>query len=102
DKELVALDTKGGVTWTSKLDGGSRPDYMTKIDNTIIVHHNAMVEAFNATDGAKLWQKKVAGAIAMSPDRSRLLVGDGTTMLALRPSDGSEIGRLEPLPAVQP
>ncbi len=102
DKELVALDPKGRVIWTSKLEGGSRPDYMTKIDNAVIVHHSTNVEAFNATDGAQLWHKTVKGAVATSPDRSRLLVGDGTTMVALRPADGSEIGRLGPLPAANP
>ena len=102
DKELVALDSKGRVTWASKLEGGSRPDYMTKIDNAIIVHNSKLLEGFNATDGTKLWRKTVAGAVATSPDRSRLLVGDGTTMIALRPADGSEIGRLGPLPAAHP
>ena len=103
DKELVALNLKGKVLWTRKLNGGSRPAYMTVIGEIVLVHNRNLLEAFDRTTGAPRWQKTTAGeGIALTPDQSKLLVGNGRTLVALNPADGHEIGTLGPwLPAAK-
>ena len=103
DNELVAFNRKGTVLWTSKLKGGSRPSYMTAVGETVLVRNRGLLEAFDRTTGVARWQKTIAGeGIAMTADRSRILVGNGQTLVALDPTDGSEIAKLGPwLPAAK-
>ncbi|MBP9089240.1 MAG: PQQ-binding-like beta-propeller repeat protein [Kofleriaceae bacterium] len=97
DKELVALNLKGKVLWTSKLSGGSRPAYMTVLGDTVLVHNASLLEAFDRATGARRWQKTIAGdGFAVTPDLSKILVGNGQTLVALAPADGHEIATLGP------
>ena len=97
DKELVAFNLKGKMLWTSKLNGGSRPAYMTVVGETLIVHNRNLLEAFDRTTGAPRWQKTTAGeACALTPDGSRILVGNGQTLVAVDPANGQETAKLGP------
>ena len=104
DKELVALNLKGKIVWSSKLKAGSRPTYMTVIGDIVLVHNRNLLEAFDRTTGAPRWQKVTAGeALAVTPDGSKILAGNGQTLVSLDPANGNEIAKLGPwLPAAKP
>ncbi len=103
DKALVAFNRKSKILWSSKLHGGSRPTYMTVVGDIVLVHNRNLLEAFDRTTGAPRWQKVTAGdALAVTPDGSRILAGNGQTLVAVDPTDGHEIAKLGPwLPAAK-
>jgi outer membrane protein assembly factor BamB len=101
DSELVAFDLKRKILWSTKLNGDSHPTFMTVIGETVLVQNHTMVEAFDRAAGKPRWQKPSAGSIGLTPDLSKVLIGDGQTLVALDPVDGHEIGKLGPWPVAQ-